>query len=508
MGANRQEHRIAGYSFLISKYSISTFPLKHISRISFQSERRTLTNGDVTEDIYPHKYWPGDSTGNHLEFALKYDGVDLLCLNLIFDAAGKDEIIDYISSKPTGKYSRRIWFFYEFFKGVRLPLNDLDSGNYIEALDSGFYYSVSPGARSPRHRVVNNLPGNKDFCPSVRKTEKLKKFESAELNKLCENVLRSYPPELLKRALSYFYNKETKSSFEIENIKPGFSRTERFISLLETAGQEDFCSEKKLIELQNKTVDPRFADKGYRSTQNYVGQTVSYQKEIVHYISPKPDDLLSMMKGLEAAHLNMTKGKVPAVVHAGIISYGFVFLHPFEDGNGRIHRFLIHNILSLRGLVPAGLMFPVSAVILKNPADYNDSLESFSKKIMKLTEYSLDERGVMTVLNSTDKFYRFADMTVQTEYLYDFVVRTIENELTEELDFLVNYDRAKIALKDIIDMPDRLIDLFIQLCLQNDGSISLNKRKKHFDFLTDDELSAMETAVGEIYKLKLTTERI
>ena len=37
----------------------------------------------------------------------------------------------------------------------------------------------------------------------------------------------------------------------------------------------------------------------------------------------------------------------PFLIEAAI-AYGFVFLHPFEDGNGRIHRFLIHNILSLQ----------------------------------------------------------------------------------------------------------------------------------------------------------------
>jgi len=29
----------------------------------------------------------------------------------------------------------------------------------------------------------------------------------------------------------------------------------------------------------------------------------------------------------------------PPIVHAAVIGYAFVFLHPFEDGNGRIHRF-------------------------------------------------------------------------------------------------------------------------------------------------------------------------
>jgi len=75
------------------------------------------------------------------------------------------------------------------------------------------------------------------------------------------------------------------------------------------------------------------------------------------------------MAGLLAAHRVMQEGAGPAVIHAAAISYGFVFMHPFEDGNGRIHRFLIHNILFLCGQIPKGLMFPVSAAMLKNQGD-------------------------------------------------------------------------------------------------------------------------------------------
>jgi hypothetical protein len=258
-------------------------------------------------------------------------------LTRIFEKASQDELTEYIKSKPTGKYARRIWFFYEFLTGKQLPVDDLTSGNYVDALETKDYYTVQNREKSSRHRIVNNLLGPKSFCPVVRRTEKLAKLDSSDLRKRCEDIVTAYPPELLRRALSYLYNKETKSSFEIEHIKPNASRTEKFIISLELAEKE------RLIELQNRIVDPRFKDSDFRVSQNYVGQTVAYQKEIIHLICPKPDDLQSLMEGLIDSHKRMKAGNVSPVIHAAAISYGFVFLHPFEDGNGRIHRFLIYT---------------------------------------------------------------------------------------------------------------------------------------------------------------------
>lgn len=131
-------------------------------------------------------------------------------------------------------------------------------------------------------------------------------------------------------------------------------------------------------------------------------------------------------------------------------------------------------------------MFPVSAVMLKNPEDYDASLEAFSRPLLQLIDYRLDEMGRMTVYNETACWYQYMDMTAQSEALYEFAIKTIEGELVAELSFLVNYDNTKKAIQDIIDMPDRLIDLFIQLCLQNNGSLSARKRSAHFDFLTEE----------------------
>lgn len=499
MEINLLESRPAGYAYLLDMMGLVGMPHWHTSFVSSSGTHRSKVQDGTIEDTYPVRYWPGEKVGDHLEFALKYDGVNLGLLAQIFEKISQDGIIAYIQSKPTGKYARRIWFFYEFLTGKRLPIDDSISGNYVDALEAKDYYTVQNGEKSSRHRIVNNLLGPQAFCPVVRRTEKLSKLDSSDLRERCADIVTTYPPELLRRALSYLYNKETKSSFEIEHIKPNASRIEKFITSLALAEKEDFCEKKRLIDLQNRIVDPRFKDSDYRVSQNYVGQAVAYQKEIIHFVCPKPDDLPSLMAGLIDCHKRMKAGNVSPVIHAATIAYGFVFLHPFEDGNGRIHRFLIHNILSLQQMVPHGLMFPVSAVMLKNPADYDASLEAFSRPLLQFIDYRLDDMGQMTVENNTACWYQYMDMTSQSEALYEFVTKTIEEELVEELNFLAIYDNTKKAIQDIIDMPDRLIDLFIQLCLQNNGSLSARKRSAHFDFLTNEEHAAMEQAVKDGY---------
>ncbi|MFW0884743.1 Fic family protein [Candidatus Acidulodesulfobacterium sp. H_13] len=499
MEINVFDFRPAGYTYLLEKFALAGMPNWHRSSVSTTGTHFSKIQNGFVDEVFRTQYWPGEKVGDHLEFALKYDGVNLGLLAQIFKHISQEELTEYIKSKPTGKYARRIWFFYEFLTGKQLSIDNISSGNYVDALDVKEYYTVQNGDKSPRHRIVNNLLGPQNFCPVIRRTEKLSRLDSANLRKRCEDIVTAYPSELLRRALSYLYNKETKSSFEIEHIKPNASRTEKFITSLELAEKEDFCEKERLIELQNRIVDPRFKDSDYRENQNYVGQTVAYQKEIIHFICPKPDDLPGLMAGLIESHKRMKEENVSPVIHAAAIAYGFVFLHPFEDGNGRIHRFLIHNILSLQEMVPRGLMFPVSAVMLKNPADYDASLEAFSRPLLRLIDYQLDEMGQMTVENDTAYWYQYMDMTAQAEALYEFVTKTIEEELVKELSFLANYDNTKKAIQDIIDMPDRLIDLFIQLCLQNNGSLSARKRASHFDFLTDEELAAMEQAVKDGY---------
>ena len=491
--------RPAGYQALIDRLKLEVIPNWHTSYVASSHSHRVDTDAGLTEETYPWKYWPGDKLGDHLEFALKYDGTNLAILASVFHAAPQEELQDYVESKPRGKYARRLWFLYELLTGWTLPVDDLKTGGYVDLLESDQYFTATPARRVRRQRINDNLLGEAGFCPTVRKTETLQRFQEADLIERCREVVSGYSPELLKRALSYLYTRETKSSFEIEHVKPNSTRTERFIALLQLAEKEDFCEPSRLIDLQNRIVDPRFKDSDYRKVQNYVGETVAWQRERVHFACPKPENLAALMGGLMAAHERMGKGGVPPVVHAAAVAYGFVFLHPFEDGNGRIHRFLIHNILAREGFTPEGIMFPVSASMLKSRIDYDASLEAFSRLLMPLVEYSLDEQGRMTVENETARWYAYIDMTPQAEALYKFIEHTIETELVEELSFLAKYDEARSALQDIVDMPDRKIDLFIRFCLQNSGRLSARKRSSQFEFLSDDEVSAMEKVIQAVY---------
>ena len=168
-------------------------------------------------------------------------------------------------------------------------------------------------------------------------------MEGIDLQKSCEEVVTSYPPELLRRALSYLYNKETKSSFEIEHIKPS-ALSDGEIHRLAGNGRAQGLLREASPDRRAEPASsiPRFRETDYRANQNFVGQTISYQKQLVHYVCPKSDDLPELMAGLLAAHQVMKEGAVPAIIHAAAISYGFVFMHPFE-GRQRTYSPVSHS---------------------------------------------------------------------------------------------------------------------------------------------------------------------
>jgi hypothetical protein len=187
------------------------------------------------------------------------------------------------------------------------------------------------------------------------------------------------------------------------------------------------------------------------------------------------------------------------VLAAAALAFGFVYIHPFDDGNGRLHRYLIHHVLAERGFNPPGVVFPVSAAILDRIDDYRRTLESYSGRLLPLIEWEPTQRSNIRVLTETADFYRFFDATPHAEFLYQCVERTIDVDLPAETRFLRAYDIFRREVANIVDMPDRTADLLFHFLHQNNGALSKRDRQHEFAQLTDDEVAQMESKYAEAF---------
>jgi hypothetical protein len=188
------------------------------------------------------------------------------------------------------------------------------------------------------------------------------------------------------------------------------------------------------------------------------------------------------------------------VLTATLIAFGFVFIHPFEEGNGRIHRYLFHHVLAEKSFVPKGLIFPVSAIILERIQEYRKILEHFSKSRLDLIEWRPTEKNNVEVLNETIDLYRYFDATRQAEFLFECVEETVNKTLPEEVEYLRKYGLLNEFIKNYIDMPDNLVDLFIRFLIQNNGKLSKRAREKEFEKLTSSEIRAIQQKYEEIFR--------
>lgn len=489
-----------GYLWLIEHFELPALPLATKSYLLTGGMRRTFEIDGNRIEHYPPQYKPGARSVDQIAFALKHEDINLTVLYDVFVKMDTAEIISYIHEKPNGIYARRIWFFYEWLTGTTLSCPDLKkTARYIPALDSLRYFTVL-GVPSVRHRILNNMPGTRAFCPLVRKTKVLEQWVMADLEQNSREVLKQYDPALIARAVNFLYNKETKSTFTIEKESVGKTRAERFTALLRHAHLQLLNTKESLIDLQGKIVDPRFAATDYRRTQSYVGES-SWNGELIHYVCPKPSDVPELMDGLLQTWRILDTSHVHPVIIAATVAFGFVFIHPFEDGNGRLHRFLIHNILAQSGFAPQEVIFPVSAAMLRRPTDYDRILEQVARPINGVIEYKLDSIGKMSISGNTISHYRFIDMTDIATQLFVFINDTIETDLAEELNVLTRMDLAKRQIQDIVDMPDSMIYLFIKLVYQNAGHLSCGKRKIHFEMVSREDISDMENAVCEAFAI-------
>ena len=485
----------AGYAALTDAYKLAVPVPRTLSAIG--TRHRIIEQAGWR--LYTPRHAPPATLEGHLTFALKYEGVDLALLKRLFLAVGPADIEAIVRATPTGSYARRIWFLYEWLLDERLDLPAAERGvAYVPAVDPELQWAIE-GENSLRHRVRNNLPGTPEFCPLVFRTPALDEFIAMNMAERARAVVDAVPRDLLARTAAFLLLKDLKSSYVIEGERPPQDRIQRWGRAIGEAGRAPLDLDE-LLRLQRIVIgDERFVTLGLRQEGGFVGEHDRENRTpIPDHISARPDDLPSLVQGMIAFDCNAEE-KMDAVIAAAVLSFGFVDVHPFADGNGRIYRYLMHHVLARRGFNPPGIHFPVSAAILDRIDEYRSVLESYSARLLPLIKWEPTDDGNVRVLNDTADFYRFFDATPHAEFLYACVRQTIEQDLPNETKFLESFDRFRSGVEAIVDMPDRTLDNLLGFLRQNGGHLSKRAREREFAKLTDEEAKRIDTLYAEAF---------
>jgi hypothetical protein len=477
----------AGYAALIHAYDLPVPLPRTLSAIG--SRHRMIAEAGWR--IYTPRHAPKASLEGHLTFALKYEGLDLATLKRLFLAVKPDEIAKLVRATPTGRYTRRIWFLYEWLLGRALDLPAADKVSYVDAVDTDLQYAGN-GESSTRHRVRNNMPGTAEFCPLVFKTAALSELIAQDLQEQARVVVSKVPKDLLARTAAFLLLKDSRSSYVIEGERPPQDRIQRWGRAIGEAGRVPL-DVGELLRVQRIVIgDERFVRLGLRVEGGFVGGVDrATQRPIPDHISARPEDLSSLINGLIAFD-HAAEGELDAVIAAAVLAFGFVYIHPFEDGNGRVHRYLMHHVLARRGFNPPGVHFPVSAAILDKIGEYRQVLESYSGRLLPLVKWDPTEKGNVNVRNDTGDFYRFFDATPHAEFLYACVRKTIDDDLPNEAMFLKSFDQFRAGVENMLDMPERMLNNLFGFLRNNDGRLSKRARENEFSELTQDEVARIE----------------
>ena len=502
-----------GYSYL-NKYYKLLLPMLGVEVYQDpKAEVESIINyGASKRRVIPRTRKIIDTPYHHMAMAIKYQGIRLHFFAAIFNQIDVAELTSFIKAKPGSSYNRVIWYLYEWIMGESLQIENLSSGNYIKLFDEKYYYTLKEGGRDKRTRVINNAIGTKEFCPTIRKLPDIRKLEKVDVYETAyeqmQNLGKDLPADVVGRSINYLYTKESKSSTEIEKETPSNKKMERFLSAIKNAGLFELTKEK-IIDIQKQIVEEVKKTDDYRTEEIYVGTTIQRLggvDEDVHYIGPLAKHVPSMMNGLlEMHHRLMMDGALPALMHATLISFGLVYIHPLNDGNGRTHRYLIHDVMKQRE-PEHKFIIPISAAILKNQSKYDAVLESISRPIMAMLDWELDHDNDNRVIigNDIDYMYRYPDYTEHVAFVYEMMNAAIAKDLLGEICLLLAFDVVKKAINEVVDIPNNKLDTVVSIIIQGGGLVSRNKRQAVLVYMNKDQLKYIEglanTVVAEIKK--------
>jgi hypothetical protein len=362
-----------------------------------------------THRVFTPRHAPQHTLEGHLLFALKYEGLNLLILGALCTQMEAEQWTERINDQPQSKYWRRIWFLYEQLTKVQLSVPDLTQGAYVLLLDPNVQYATERFSLEKRYRIKNNLPGVLGFCPLIHRLKEIDAFLNTSVDGF---LLKQSSASHLLRAISFVSLGDSRSSFEIEGERTNRNHELLWANTIADSAQQTLSI--SLLENLQKTVlstNTKLA-LGLRTKDGFVGihdrNTASPQPE---HISARWQDVEPLLAALLSMRQRQADFGYHPVLSAASLAFGFVFVHPFADGNGRVHRYLIQHVLLKSAWPQPGFILPISEAILAMMHEYASVLRSWSHAMLPYIKWEETSDHNVQVTNQTDQLYRYFDAT-------------------------------------------------------------------------------------------------
>ena len=479
-----------GYSRLHALVGPSLLPPAKPAVVSPAVNRRV---DEATRTLFPPGVAIEDSLLGHVEFALRHEPMNLALLKAALGAVSGGELAERYRHSPNGEYLRRACTLWEWFHGMPLDPGARTAAAYVDLLDPEQYLAAGAPERNATFRVANNLLGNTDFCPIVRRSDAIAGAVSIDaLIRELDETFRELgnDPVLYERAISYLFLEETRKSFRIEHENPTGSKEEAFVGLLKHVGERKAINEDWLVTLQNLAVRDDFSrEASFRTGQNFLSDSANR----VTFFPPAPAHLRALMNGW-MRFANDRERTMDPIAKAACVSFGFVFLHPFMDGNGRVHRFLLHHALASH--LPADKVIPVSAVLHRHLDRYSAALRAFSGPITQLWEYQRATDEPMVTREPGPSPYAFWDATAIVELTHWALETAVREEVPQEIRYLATYDTIFERVSAERDIPSKDLSVLVRSAIQSGGKLSSHRRKQFFQY-PETVFERIEVITGE-----------
>jgi len=485
--ATSQPETPIGYAALCRDLGITNYIPVHQSALAQNASTRGRppvvdTYGRTHQVLAGTTAAPRNTITDHLFAAVRYDGIDLEALRLTFAQINEKELTTAIQAAQSSIPARQCWFLYEWITGKTLDLNNLQNrARHVPLFDPNTYVTCEQ-TRSARHGIIVNGLGVAGLCPTIRRTAAWEAATATKPLAARDRLAVNLDVTTEERINSFLATRESHSTYAIEGEQSSPKNDDIFYALLKqcTARDQLLLSKSVLCYLQSTLLhDHLGTQRGcYRTHQIWVGDRVG-DRAVPHHIAPKAADVPAFMDAFCHIANSITTasrtGAIDPIAGAVVTSGLLAYIHPFDDGNGRVGRLLLQQPLT-NTTENRRLYIPVSAAINRRREAYYDSLDAWSKPLLGRIKFDHVQGGV-AVTNDTTQLYRFPDVTRYAEFIAEACSEAVTKDLVEEQQTLAVYDLAHQHLQRS-GLGDRQAHLFFKLSLQNKWKIS--KRKERF----------------------------